>query len=434
MLSRIAPPRAEGLLIVGGLGLAAGAGVLAGRYPIAGLVLLVVVAAVVATVALEERALPYFVVIGAVIPYFPARTGFEGEPIVPVGFISCALIAAVLGPFLWSVAARRVRRPMGRGEVLVAFASLVVIVMAFALRRQTAILTLATGGFVAGLVAYLCAKRFTRIEDWGLPSFLGLCCLVTYAVIEYSGGVDDRVGFLVGYPILYAVLVLLLLPPAVGWAYRRSVPLAAVAGLAGVVVLIFSQTRSAWLGFIVVTATLAVLLFRWGRPRALVALFAGVVVISTAVVVNSDLSKLVENRLSRENVQTSSFTHREYSYGYTLSRFLEAPIAGRGWPGALKEDISTRTGLSAADNGFLSLAGDLGILGICLALVPVGVAVAAVARLWRTRKPDFAMVALMLSLVGALVATLFFDSFYWPQSAVLIFGMAGALHGRLAAA
>jgi hypothetical protein len=56
----------------------------------------------------------------------------------------------------------------------------------------------------------------------------------------------------------------------------------------------------------------------------------------------------------------------------------------------------------------------------------VGAAGVTVVRAWTGKVTD-AELALALGLIGLLVVTLFFDTFYWPQSAALMYAVSGVL-------
>ena len=198
----------------------------------------------------------------------------------------------------------------------------------------------------------------------------------------------------------------------------------------GVLAVIVSQTRSAWLALVVMLLVLVALLVRGRRAGSVALLVLAVLGLAYAVVASDALSEVISSRLSARDLATESVTHREYTYGYTIDRFKEQPLWGRGYGGALKQDIENRTGITAADNGFLSLAGDLGVLGLLLGLVPAAAAGSTLWRAWRHLNVPAADVSLALGLVGALVVTLFFDTFYWPQSAALMYAFTGVLLAR----
>jgi O-antigen ligase len=373
-----------------------------------------------------DRALAWLVTLGAVLPYFPLYLGLEGEAIVPTPLLPALILLTAAGPFAWSLATKRGGLPPTRGHLLLAATALLTLALSLAQAGTDALSSFSSGGFLIGLATYICARRFPSADAWTAPAVVGLAVLLGWGAAEYTGNPDERIGWFTGYPILYAGLVVMLIPPAMVWAYRRSRALAAVLMAGSVLAIILSETRSAWLALVVMLLLVVALLIRSRRAGAVGLLVVALAALATAIATSSELSETLSTRLSARNLATESVTHRQFSYGYTLDRIREQPLYGRGVAGALKEDIEQRTGITAADNGFLSLAGDLGVLGLMLGLVPVGAAAVTVGRAWTGKVTD-AELALAVGLIGLLVVTLFFDTFYWPQSAALMYAVSGVL-------
>lgn len=418
--------RAVRVQYAGALVFAALAGTAVTRRPELALPGIAAAAFVLALATLGDRALPWFVTVAAVFPYFPLTVGFEGEAVVPPTLLPALILLAAAGPFAWSIATRRSELPPTRGHLLFVATALLMLLLSLAESGTEALTTFTSGGFLIGLATYVCARRFASADDWLAPSVIGLAGLIGWGAAEFSANPDERIGWFTGYPILYAGLVVMLLPPALAWAYPRSRALAAVLTGGSVLAVILSQTRSAWLALVVMLLLVLALLIRGRRAGAVGLLLVAVVAVSAAIASSGELSEVLSTRLSGQDLATSSVTHREFSYGYTLDRVREEPLFGRGVAGALKEDIEARTGITAADNGFLSLAGDLGLLGLLLGLVPVAAAATTLMRAWSRGVSD-AELALALGLVGMIVVTLFFDTYYWPQSAALMYAVSGVL-------
>jgi O-antigen ligase len=406
--------------------IAALAGAVIARRPELALPGIGAIAFVVVLAVVGDRALAWLVTLAAVLPYFPLYLGFEGEAIVPTPLLPALILLTAAGPFAWSLATRRGGLPPTRGHLLLAATALLTLVLSLAQAGTDALSTFSSGGFLIGLATYVCARRFPSADAWTAPAVVGLAVLLGWGAAEFSGNPDERIGWFTGYPILYAGLVVMLIPPAMVWAYQRSRALAAVLMAGSVLAVILSETRSAWLALMVMLLLVVALLIRSRRAGAVGLLALALAALATAIVTSDELSETISTRLSARDLATESVTHREFSYGYTLDRIRERPLYGRGVGGALKEDIEQRTGITAADNGFLSLAGDLGLLGLILGLVPVGAAAVTVVRAW-TGKVTHAELALALGLIGLLVVTLFFDTFYWPQSAALMYAVTGVL-------
>ncbi len=379
---------------------------------------------------LGDRAIAWFVTVGAVLPWFPMHEGLEGGSLVPTPMLPPLILLMAAGPYAWSLATRSAVLPPTRGHIVLIFAIALTWLLALDTVGTEALKTIASGGFLVGLATYVCARRFPWPEHWLLPAVVGMAILLGWGAAEFSGDPTERVGWFTGYPILYAMLVVTLLPPAVVWALARSRLLAGALLAAGVLAVILSQTRSAWLALVVMLLVLVALLVRGRRAGSVGLLVLAMLGLAYAVVASDALSEVITSRLSARDLATESVTHREYTYGYTIDRFKEQPLWGHGYGGALKEDIENRTGITAADNGFLSLAGDLGVLGLLLGLVPAAAAGSTLWRAWRHLNVPVADISLALGLVGALVVTLFFDTFYWPQSAALMYAFTGVLLAR----
>jgi O-antigen ligase len=383
-----------------------------------------------AVALLGDRGIAWFLTVAVALPWFPMHEGFEGESVVPSTLLPALILVTAAAPYAWSLATRTSELPPTRGHVLLVAAVAVTWVLGLSLLGTEAMKSIATGGFLVGLATYVFARRFPSSEHWLLPAVVALCILLGWGAAEFSSDPSERVGAFTGYPILYAMLVVTLLPAAVVWALARARVLAGVLLAGGVVAVIVSQTRSAWLALAVMLLVLLALLIRRRRAGSVALLVVALAGLAVAVLSSDELSEVVSSRLSTRNLASESVTHRSYTYAYTYDRFIEEPLWGRGYAGALKEDIASRTGITAVDNGFLSLAGDLGVLGLLLGLLP---AAAAGSTLWRARGEqgvDSADLALALGLVGAVVVTLFFDTFYWPQSAALMYAWTGVLLAR----
>jgi O-antigen ligase len=406
--------------------IAALAGAVVTRRPELALPGIGAIAFVLVLAVVGDRALAWLVTLGAVLPYFPLYLGLEGEAIVPTPLLPALILLTAAGPFAWSLATKRGGLPPTRGHLLLAATALLTLALSLAQAGTHALSSFSSGGFLIGLATYICARRFPSADAWTAPAVVGLAVLLGWGAAEYSGNPDERIGWFTGYPILYAGLVVTLIPPAMVWAFRRSRALAAVLMAGSVLAIILSETRSAWLALVVMLLLVVAFLIRSRRAGAVGLLVVALAALATAIATSSELSETLSTRLSARNLATESVTHRQFSYGYTLDRIQEQPLYGRGVAGALKEDIEQRTGITAADNGFLSLAGDLGVLGLILGLVPVGAAGVTVVRAWTGKVTD-AELALALGLIGLLVVTLFFDTFYWPQSAALMYAVSGVL-------
>lgn len=408
------------------------AGLAVALEPRAALLLVAAQVVAFALVGLRGAALAWLVMIVVALPYYDLQQGSDEAARIPEWLIPGLGFLAVAAPWAWSLArGGRVRRPPA-GVLL--FTGVVLILLALSLTTVGvgALAGVLSGAFFAGTAAFLCARRVGRVEDWCPSAAAGLLALLAVAGVAFLAEPEGRLGSFTGYPILFAGLVVGLLPPALAYLYPRSRLLAFALAAASVTALIFSETRSAWLAAAVVLLVGMALLVRFGKASA--ALLVAMLSLALAALVMSSgaLSTIVEERLSEESLAGESVTHRRSVYGYTAEKVLASPVVGERAPGESKAELDLRRGINAADNGFLALASDLGLLGLSIGLVPLVVALRSLRAFSRRAEASFAEISVTLGLVGLCVVTVFFDTYYWLQSSLLLFGFAGALYAHSA--
>lgn len=286
-------------------------------------------------------------------------------------------------------------------------------------------------GFLFAGVAFLCARHFTDPRGWPAAGFGGLVILTLFGVDAYMSSPGSRIGSFVGYPITYGALLVGLLPIALLFALRRSRVLATVAGGTSATLMILSQSRSSWVAVAVMMLIVVVLLVRRGKLRAIVFAVGATLLVIGIILSTGSLDKIVENRLSSKNASSDSVTHRVWSYGYATGQFSQRPLLGGGYPGYAALQAADYTGIGAIDNGYLSISVDLGLIGLVAALIPIMVALRALARCLRLGVAPPIEVALTLGIIGMAVVTAFYDSFYWAQIDLLFGAMGGALSVRM---
>lgn len=420
------------VLVTGGVLLGLAGGVLAEKRPSTMIVLCLVFAAILGLAMLGDRAFPWAIVLVATAPWYP----FTEHSAAPTGInqkaICTAIAVAPLGPWLWSLASGgRRTRPSPRALLMAVLFSGLTFLIFSTLGGVSKMITTGVVGFVFIGVAFLCARRFVDLRGWPEAGFAGLMLLLLLGVNAAVLAPGGRVGYFSGYPITYGALVVGLLPLALLFAYGRSRLLAAVTAAGTGVLLVLSESRSAWVAATVMLLVLVALLARGGNLRALALVGAAVLLVVTLVIGTGSLHKVIEQRLSARAATSSSVTHRTWSYSYATGQIGRRPLFGAGAPGYSATEAANRTSIGAIDNGYLSVTVDMGLIGLAAALIPIMVALTMLLRCMRLGIAPPLEVALALGIVGMAVVTAFYDSFYWAQIDLLLGAMGGVLSVRI---
>jgi hypothetical protein len=409
------------------IGIAMLAGAIAGRSLMLAWACVVAGGAAIAAGVLKQRSLAWFICLFVCLPVFDPQDGVAGGTQIPLEAISGLALLAVAVPSIWTLLSQR-RSRSWRPSLVVWAAVLTLLVMVSVLRAGLhAMLDIVPSGAFVGAATYLVAQRLSDLRAWPAAASAALAVLFAVGATRVHADPGGRLGYFVGYPILFAALIVALLPLALVWAHARSRWLTIALLAAASASLVLSETRSAWLAVAVALVVWLALLARAHRTRLLVGglICSGLCVIGIAAI--GPLAEVVHSRLTSQELQGLSKTHREGMYGYAWARLKAAPMLGAQFPGASKQAIQERTGLDAADNGFLALAEDLGLLGLALGVVPVFVALCVIVRAWRNRRWRPEVLAVALGALGLGIVGVFFDIFYWPQSSLLLYAFAGIL-------
>ena len=382
---------------------------------------------------LGDRAFPWALVIVAVAPWYPFVATTALAPRVPQRVLAAFIAIAPLVPWLWSVGTdRRSALPRSRWSVLlgILYAGYAILIYN-TVGGVKPMVQAGTVGFLFGGVTFLCARRFTNPRPWLAASFGGLLVLLVMGIDAKASASGNRIGYFVGYPITYGALVVGLLPAALLFAARRSRLLALAVGALAAVALIWSQSRSSWAAVAVMLLVLVAVLVRRRAMRA-VALVGGATAVVIAIIfLTGSLRHVVETGLSVKIGSSSSVTHRTWSLGFGWHEIGLAPILGQGAPGSAAKLTGNATGISAVDNGYVSITVDMGIFGLIGALVPIVIALIVVVRCLLSGLSPPLELALALGILGMAVVTAFYDSFYWASIVMLMAGMSGVLSTRL---
>jgi O-Antigen ligase len=418
---------AAGAIVLGLLG-----GFLVHHEASTAILLCVGVAAILSLAMLGDRAFPWAIVIVAVLPWYPFLTEGAEPPIVKQKVLCAAVAAAPLAPWLWSLAVGGRRTRPSRSALLMGLLYLGLAILIYEnLHGLTAVIQSGIVGYIFIGVTFLCARRFGDGGGWPAASFTGLVILVLLAADAYARNPSGRIGYFVGYPITYGALVSGLLPGALLFALRRSVLLAGGLAAATAAMLIFCQSRSSWVAVVVMLSVVAMIQARAGNYRALRAIGAGIVILTVLILSTSSLHRLVEEKLAAKQASSQSVTHREFSFSYGIHEVGLRPIFGAEEPGFSGRESATKTNIGAVDNGYLSVAVDMGLVGLIAALIPVGVALRVLTRCMRFRVTPTYDLSLAIGIVGMAVVAAFYDSFYWAQLDLLLGAMGGVLSTRV---
>jgi hypothetical protein len=416
-----------GAVVLGLLG-----GLLVHRQPSTAILLSVGVLAILGLAMLGDRAFPWAIVIVAVAPWYPFIAEAAEPPIVKQKVICAAIAAAPLAPWLWSLAVGGRRSRPSRPALLfgVLFIGLAILIHEH-LHGLQALIQTGIVGYVFIGVTFLCARRFGNGDGWITASFVGLVILLLMGAAAYVQAPAQRIGSFTGYPITYGGLVSGLLPGGLLFAYQRSRLLAAALAAATAAMLIFSQSRSSWAAVAVMLIVVAVIQARAGNYRALRAIGVGLVVLALLILSTSSLHRLVEEKLSAKISSSSSVTHREFSYTYGIHAVGERPVFGAEEPGYSAKESASKTTIGAVDNGYLSVAVDMGLVGLIAAVIPIAIALLVLTRCLRFGVTPTFELALAIGIIGMAVVAAFYDSFYWAQLDLLLGGMGGVLSTRV---
>jgi O-antigen ligase len=388
---------------------------------------------VIGMAVLGERAFPWAVVIVAVAPWYPFISTQAEAPLVRQKVLCAAIAIAPIVPWLWSLAiGGRRSRPQPAALLMgILFGGLTLLI--YETRGSvTAMILSGTVGFMFLGVTFLLARRFGAGRGLPAAAFGGLVALLLMGADAYVRSPGTRVGYFVGYPITYGALVVGLLPLALLFAYRRSRLLAGIVVAASAALLIFCESRSSWVAgaFILIVAVL--LQARAGNFKGIAAAGTIVVVLTALVLGTGSLHHIVEQKLSARVESSQSVTHRVWSYHYAFEKIGREPLFGAGAPGFAAAEANNKTSIGAIDNGYVSIAVDMGLVGLLAVLVPLGVAVRAVARCVRFGVTPSFELALALGIIAMAVVTAFYDSFYWAQIDLMMGLMGGVLSRRIA--
>jgi O-antigen ligase len=420
-------------IVLGGgalLGLVGGA--LAEKHASYALLLALCIVVLASLAMLGDRAFAWAIVLVSVAPWYPLVSHEAVAPVVKQKVLCAAVAAAVLAPWLWSVAREKNRTRLSRSAFLLGILYACFTVLIYdTLGSVSAMISSTIVGFLFAGVAFLCARRFTDAEDWPAAAFTGLAILVLLGADAYASARGNRVGYFSGHPITYGALIVGLTPAALLWAWRHSRLLTAAVATASAVFLLLSESRSSWIASAVILLIVLLLLARRADLRALTLIATVTVVVASVILSTGTLGSIVERKLSPNLTSSQSYTHRLWSVNYATTQIERHPLLGANAPGFSAKEASNRTSIGAIDNGYLSISVDMGLIGLLAAAVPILVAAYVIARCLLLGLSPPVELSLALGVIGIAVVSAFYDSFYWAQLDLLLGAMGGVLSRRV---
>ena len=252
--------------------------------------------------------------------------------------------------------------------------------------------------------------------------------------------VDNNVDFMRVFstqrnPNSYGAYLLIII--AIALTYIRFTRTAAaryvLVGILGLALynLLFTYSRSAWVGLVFLVIALAILLIKQGIHHkvsrevklVLFAALAALVMISGSIIYAVGDSDVLQNIVfhSTEASEAESSNVVRIAYWQDSLDFVWENPFGAG-PGAAGP-VSMRAGsANISENYYLQIASEVGLIGLGIFL---SIVVMVLVRLWRYAKRSPIAAAIMASFVGIVATNMFAHT--WPYEAVAYtwWGLAG---------
>lgn len=305
---------------------------------------------------------------------------------------------------------------------LVGFFILCFIVAAYSgfLRRHWQKILLIPAGIV---VLFGLVQKFLLPYDFLRHFGYGSSTIPAYQTVDASLDYRRIQSTLRGANPLGAYLVLVI--PALGVGTKKSRILRAGVVLAGLLVLIFSYSRSAWLGLAAIAATLRAMTLRnlSVSYRALLILIALLILVGGGIYLTnkSEEAQNVVFHTSGDSASArSSNADRLASLEAGAKDIIYQPLGrgpGTAGPASFRNDQPPRI----AENYFLQIGQEVGVIGMAL-FVAINILVAR--ELWVRRKDQLAKI-LLASLIGLTIVNLLSHAWTDDTLSYVWWGLAG---------
>lgn len=196
------------------------------------------------------------------------------------------------------------------------------------------------------------------------------------------------------------------------------------------VVLYGTQSRSAWIALLVSVAAFGVLKIRGKARMLLIAIALGAALVGSVVVYQFKETAFVQNVILHDNSETggevSSNNARLEAYRDAVSDIKQNPLLGCGVGCAGPASIRHQEGVKIAENYYLQIAQEAGLIALALFLVIIFL----VAKELYKKPEDTLALALLSLLIGLSVANVLLHTWadetlaylWWFTAAVVLYG------------
>ena len=265
----------------------------------------------------------------------------------------------------------------------------------------------------------------------GIYQYIVKAEMPSYWVDRLESGITTRVFSIIGSPNILGSLMVLLIPIAISFIFSENKLLKkyifAVITLAMCATLVFTSSRSAWIGFVV-----AMGIYFWLKDKRLI--FILVIAIFAAYIFIPTIAHRINYLLSPEYLVSSATGGRVARWTIGLEALKQHPWFGLGlgqFGGAVAQNFKIPNAFYV-DNYFLKTAVEMGLVGLsafCILIYNVlAWGIRAVKRTKNAQDLNMAQ-GVFAGLVGVIVPNFFENVFevpmmlayFWIFAAVLIF-------------
>ncbi len=196
----------------------------------------------------------------------------------------------------------------------------------------------------------------------GIYQYITKAAMPSYWVDRLEAGISTRVFSIVGSPNILGSLMVLIIPVAVSFVFSENKLLKkylfGACALAMCATLVFTSSRSAWIGFVA-----AMGVYFWLKDKRLIILLA--LLVAGAYMTVPTIANRVNYLLSPEYLVSSAMGGRVARWSIGLEYLRQNPVFGLG-PGQFGGAVAQNFKIPNAfyvDNYFLKIAVEMGLAG-----------------------------------------------------------------------